>query len=153
MKQCQNIEKLIQDKKQVLNLYVDLLPQLEKAHGLEILHCDLRIGNIMSLDGNYVLIDWDLSYNTNQKQCLFGGSRYRNRPNSLCVENKCKNEYDDQVIWTPTHDFEMLNELIFRLYVSFFRFFVFLTFIFFIDIIIIIIIIVIIIIIIIISLV
>ena len=135
MKQCKNIENLvISDKDQVLKMYIDLVPLLEYAHSLNIVHCDLRLNNIMSLDDEYVLIDWDLSSFVGKKQFLSDGSRYSNRPNNLCLESKCKNPYDNHVVWTPAHDFEMLNELIFRLYVNIcFLFFISLILILFIS--------------------
>ena len=117
MKPCQVLK--ITEEKDYVRLYLNIYKQLEIAHLNGIVHCDIRSSNIMVLENEYMLIDWDLSKPINSKQMLSVGSRFSDRPASLFMAHRCKDYLDPDVIWKPEDDFQMLYEYVYRKNVSF----------------------------------
>jgi hypothetical protein len=104
MKWC---KPLVSDTMDWSVLYEAVLQQLLHAHSRGIVHCDVRMENIMMLDGAPVLIDWDLSVPVGYPQVLTEGRRYDQRPST-----KIHTSMYDKTVWTPTDDISMLQELI-----------------------------------------
>ena len=107
-------------------LFLQIGRRLQEAHSKGFVHTDIRTGNIMFLNGQYELIDWDLSraIHAPYDESLGEGARYDNRPLILHDTSICSGA-DDEIKWLPEHDFQMLTEYVYRkeVYIKFSFFF------------------------------